>query len=164
MADLQALDYALRVCESIAFSLHSAIGLTEPCHGIGRGMTADSLPVWFFQLAGLCLATVAALNFLLGDTAYGDWVVLAAQMWVIAFHSGAVATHSLVGHHPVAAGAPAVFVVMAFLITSVRVGSFFVALLATAAFALLGVKLATVMVNPRTRVGLLAAGGEPACG
>ena len=52
---MEALDFALRVTETVAFSLHSVIGLTEPCHKMMNTLTEDSLPYpsLFFPFAGI---------------------------------------------------------------------------------------------------------------
>lgn len=39
-----AMDFAMLVCKAITFGLHSVIGITDPCYGIMRGLTDDSLP------------------------------------------------------------------------------------------------------------------------
>eukprot|EP00913_Durusdinium_trenchii_P019005 g17861.t1 len=86
-----AMDVALRSVESIAFALHSLIGLTEPCHGLGAHLTdgpsgALRRPTLFFPFAGLGLALVSLANF-------SDPLILAAQAYVVAFHSGGVFVH-----------------------------------------------------------------------
>lgn len=52
MSTATALDFAFRACESIAFSLHALIGLSDPATGAGavKYITADSLPRWFTPL------------------------------------------------------------------------------------------------------------------
>ena len=86
MAD--TIDWALRVVEAIAFGLHSVIGLTEPCHGVMTALTEDSLPCskLFFPVAGLCLAGVVGMNF-----SGIEVLVLLAQDYVAAFHTGGIA-------------------------------------------------------------------------
>jgi len=97
---MDALDSALRVCQSVAFCLHCVIGLTEPFHHMLNTLTEDSLPYpsIFFPVAGLCLATVAAANF-----SDDDIVVLAAQAYIVAFHTGGAYTHIRINHHPATA-------------------------------------------------------------
>ena len=103
MIDGNPIDWALRVCESIAFTLHCCIGLLEPWTGIMKRVTEDSLvcPNIFFPLAGIFLGTIAYLNF-----SKSDGVIIGVQCYIAAFHTGAVFTHLRVGHHPAAAAAP----------------------------------------------------------
>ena len=60
-------------------------------------------PNLFFPAAGVCLAIVAAANFSTDAN-----IVLGAQAYVAAFHTGAVFTHLRVKHHPAAAAAPGI--------------------------------------------------------
>ena len=136
------MDFALRMVESTAFGLHSMIGMTDPCHGIGRSLTEDSLPRWFFPVAGVCLALVALANFS-GQSA----LVLGAQAYVAAFHSGGVYLHWRLRHHPVAGGAPGLFVFFAAAVAALRT-NLWIALLGTTASAALGVLLGSVLVRP----------------
>ena len=140
---MDALDLALRVCESVAFCIHCAIGLSEPCHGIGRALVRDSLPLpnLFFPAAGAALAAVAAANF-----AGGPAAVLAAQAYVAAFHAGGVYAHWRVGHHPVAGVGPGFFVVLAFAVMALRIGAPAALLLAAASVGA-GVLLGAVLVR-----------------
>ena len=137
------MDWALRVVEAIAFSLHAVIGVTEPCHEIMTGVTQDSLPypAIFFPVAGLSLALVVLANFS-GQQA----LVLGAQAYVIAFHTGAVFTHLRIGHHPAAASAPGLFVLIAFIIVALRT-SILIALLGTTFFVGVGVLLGRLIVK-----------------
>ena len=135
------MELALRVCESVAFAIHCAIGLTEPCHHIGSALAADSLPMpnVFFPVAGACLALVAAANFGQDTT-----MVLVAQAYVAAFHSGAVYVHWRVGHHPVAGVGPGFFVALAGAVVALRTTALLSLVLMAAsvgAGALLGVAL-----------------------
>eukprot|EP00929_Paragymnodinium_shiwhaense_P109768 TRINITY_DN76290_c0_g1_i1.p1 TRINITY_DN76290_c0_g1~~TRINITY_DN76290_c0_g1_i1.p1 ORF type:complete len:176 (-),score=23.23 TRINITY_DN76290_c0_g1_i1:337-792(-) len=141
---MDGMDFALRVCESVAFSLHSILGITEPLHG-GLVYTLQgegSLPAWFWPLAGACLAIVAFLNF--SDT---PEVVLGAQAYIVAFHSGAVFWHWRLRHHPAAGLAPGVFVFLAAAVTALRAG-LWISLLGTLVCASAGVLLGFIMVTP----------------
>ena len=142
-----AMDFALRVAESTAFALHSALGITEPCHGTVESTLggAGSLPRWFWPTAGLCLGLVSYANF-----SGSSQAVLCAQAYIVAFHSGAMFWHWRLQHHPVAALAPGVFVVLAAIVAGLRV-SIFVALLGTAICAAFGVILGLVLVTPPQR-------------
>lgn len=141
------IEWALRVCESIAFSLHCCIGLTEPCSGIMKRVTDDSLvcPNIFFPLAGVFLGTIAYLNF-----SHSDTVVIGVQCYIAAFHTGAVFTHLRVGHHPAAAAAPGIFIVIAFAVLAIR-EDFLLALLVTAISIAVGVALGFIFVKPKER-------------
>ena len=114
-AHLTAMDFALRVVESAAFGLHSMIGITDPCTGIARSITEDSLPRWFFPVAGVCLALVALANF-----SGQPELVLGAQAYIVAFHSGGVYTHLRLKHHPVTGIAPGLFVFIALAVAALR--------------------------------------------
>lgn len=142
--DMDALDSALRVCQSVAFCLHCVIGLTEPFHHMLNTLTEDSLPYpsIFFPVAGLCLATVAAANF-----SDDDIVVLAAQAYIVAFHTGGAYTHIRINHHPATAVAPGFFVVLAFIVIALRT-NVLIALVVTACFVGVGMVLGRLMVRP----------------
>ncbi|CAJ1954581.1 unnamed protein product [Cylindrotheca closterium] len=139
------IDWALRVCESIAFSLHCCIGLSEPWTGVMKGVTEGSLVYnnFFFPLAGIFLGTIAYLNF-----SSSNAVVIGVQCYIAAFHTGAVFTHLRVGHHPAAAAAPGIFIVLAFAVLAIR-ESFLFAVMATLASVAVGVALGFVLVKPK---------------
>ncbi len=139
------LEWAIRVCESMAFCIHSVIGITEPCSGIMRRVTEDSLvcPTVFFPLAGVFLATVAYLNF-----SESDALVIGVQCYIAAFHTGAVYTHLRVGHAAYVAAVPGVFILLAFIVMALR-ANFFVAVLGTSVSAVIGVLLGLVFVKPK---------------
>ena len=138
------MDFALRVVESAAFGLHSMIGITDPCTGIARSLTEASLPRWFFPVAGVCLALVALANF-----AGQPELVLGAQAYIVAFHSGGgVYTHLRVKHHPVAGSAPFLFVFIAVVVAALRT-ELWIALLGTVVSAAFGVLLGMVLVRPK---------------
>eukprot|EP00418_Pyrodinium_bahamense_P066423 CAMPEP_0179079930 /NCGR_PEP_ID=MMETSP0796-20121207/35894_1 /TAXON_ID=73915 /ORGANISM="Pyrodinium bahamense, Strain pbaha01" /LENGTH=146 /DNA_ID=CAMNT_0020777277 /DNA_START=26 /DNA_END=466 /DNA_ORIENTATION=- len=146
------MDYALRLVESIAFSIHSILGITEPCHGAGSWLAEDSLPKWFWAVAGLLLSFVALANF--SDR---DAVVLGAQAYIATFHSGAVFWHVRLDHHPVAGVAPGVFVFIAFVVTALRL-NVWIALLGTVVCAAAGVLLGCILVTPPVRERPLVLG------
>jgi len=116
---MEHLEFALRVAESTAFALHSALAVTDPLHGvITAALGAEgALPRWFLPCGGVLLALVAAGNFS-GDAA----VVLACQAYVAAWHAGGALYHLRLGHHPAAAAAPGFFVVLAFAVAALRDG------------------------------------------
>ena len=157
MYDGNPLEWAIRVCESIAFCVHCVIGISEPCCGIMKYVTENSLicPNVFFPLAGVFLATVAYLNF-----SENDAVVLGAQFYIAAFHTGAVYTHLRVNHPPYAAGVPGVFILLAFIVITIRT-NIFIAILGTAASIVVGILLGTIFVRPKEMSPpLLHAGDE----
>ena len=126
-----------------AFGLHSMIGITDPCTGIARSLTEASLPRWFFPVAGVCLALVALANF-----SGQPELVLGAQAYIVAFHSGGVYTHLRVKHHPVAGSAPFLFVFIAVVVAALRT-ELWIALLGTVVSAAFGVLLGMVLVRPK---------------
>lgn len=157
MIEANPIDWALRVCESLAFTIHCVIGLSEPWTGIMRRVTEDSLVCnnFFFPFAGIFLGTVAYLNFSTNSD-----VIIGVQCYIAAFHTGAVFTHLRVGHHPAAAMAPGIFVLFAFAVLTIRT-SFVAAIVATALSVVLGVALGFVFVKPKERsTPLLSAEDE----
>ena len=148
------IDFALRVCESIAFGLHAVLGIIEPWTGCVRSAFRDNgaMPRWFWPVAGVLLGVVAAANF-----SKSNEVVLAAQAYIAAFHFGACFYHLRLGHHPAAACAPLVFVVFAMVVTSIRtnVGIAIICAAICAGFAYL---LSRILVTPES--GSVAEGGS----
>lgn len=143
---LNPFDFVLRTLESIAFTLHSVLGLTEPWTGCLRGAFGDhtnSLPVWFWPLAGIALLGVAVVNFSGNNT-----MILAAQAYVAAFHSGGVIYHLRLHHPPVTGCAPGVFVVMAMGIAALRVESLAWVLLGTILCVGVAMFLSWVLMAP----------------
>eukprot|EP00536_Pseudo-nitzschia_multiseries_P008922 jgi/Psemu1/306138/fgenesh1_kg.237_\ len=130
MSTLVTLDWALRVCESIAFSIHGLLGVTEPFTGALKQAFGDThgthgaMPIWFWPLAGLLLWTVAISNF----SEHGS-VILAAQGYVAAFHMGAFFYHLRLGHPAYIGAVPTVFAIMATVIVAIRTGSIALAFL-----------------------------------
>mmetsp|Transcript_6215 Transcript_6215/g.9001 ORF Transcript_6215/g.9001 Transcript_6215/m.9001 type:complete len:154 (-) Transcript_6215:145-606(-) len=142
MAD--SLDFALRVVESVAFSLHSILGITEPCTGCLRRSFKDNgaMPEWFWPVAGFLLGVVAFANF-----SGNDKVVLGAQAYIATFHMGAVFYHLRLGHHPAVGLAPGVFVLFAIIVTALRV-NLLVALLENVVCAGAAAFLCWILVTP----------------
>mmetsp|Transcript_13348 Transcript_13348/g.24544 ORF Transcript_13348/g.24544 Transcript_13348/m.24544 type:complete len:173 (+) Transcript_13348:166-684(+) len=144
---LNPLDFAIRVCESTAFFLHGVLGITEPFTGCLRGAFQDKgasggMPSWSWPMAGVLLLVVAAANFSNNNT-----VVLAAQAYIAAFHAGAVFYHLILGHHPASGCAPAVFIVMAFIVTWLRT-NVLVAVMGTFACTAIAAGLSKILVTP----------------
>lgn len=96
---------------------------------------------YFFPLAGVFLGTIAYLNF-----SKRNAVVIGVQCYIAAFHTGAVFTHLRVGHHPAAAAAPGIFIVLAFAVLAIR-ESFLFAVIATLASVAVGVALGCLFVK-----------------
>jgi len=119
------IDFALRTVESTAFAIHSVLGITEPFTGCLRVAFSDkgALPVWVWPVAGLLLAGVAVANFSGNDAS-----VLAAQAYIAFFHLGGVLYHRKLRHHPAVGCAPAVFVVLAFIVAALRTNLWIAAL------------------------------------
>ena len=144
MGTTNPIDFALRTCESMAFAIHSVLGITEPCTGCLREAFQDrgAMPLWFWPAAGLMLAVVACANF-----SGNDAIVLAAQAYIAAFHFGGAFYHLKLQHHPAAACAPAVFVLFAFGVAAIRT-TVLVAVLGTCACASVAAFLTWVLVRP----------------
>lgn len=141
------LDFAIRVCESIAFSLHAILGITEPWTGCLRGAFRDEgikggMPNWFWPIAGSMLLIVACANF-----SENKVVILIAQAYIAAFHSGAVFYHLTLGHHPVTGCAPAVFIVMAYIVMYLRTNALVATLITITAVAV-AAGLSKILVYP----------------
>lgn len=151
MTDYGPIDFTFRVIESIAFSIHSILGITEPCTGCLRSAFGDdrgALPTWFWPLAGLMLMAVALINF-----SQHDALILTAQAYIATFHFGAGFYHVHLGHHPAVGVAPGVFAVFAFIVTSIR-SSIFVAMGGIVVCWLLAWLLAKILLrSPETREG-----------
>jgi len=140
------IEWALRVCQSIAFSIHGLLGVTEPFTGCVQGAFNDThgaMPKWFWPVAGLLLWTVAYLNF-----SPNDAVVLGVQAYIAAFHMGGFFYHQRLRHHPVSGFAPAVFAVLAFFVVGIRTGSYLVALLGLGACTAVAYGLTLLLVTP----------------
>jgi len=88
------------------------------------------------------LLVVAAANFSTNNA-----VVLAVQAYIAAFHAGAVFYHLILGHHPASGCAPAVFIVMAFIVTWMRT-SVLVAILGTCGCTAVAFGLSKILVIP----------------
>lgn len=148
------IEFALRVCESIAFGLHAVLGIIEPWTGCLRTAFRDNgaMPRWFWPVAGVLLGVVAMANF-----SESNEVVLAAQAYVAAFHFGACFYHLQLDHHPAAVCAPLVFVVFAIAITSIRTNAG-IAIVGAALCAGFAYLLSRILVTPPS--GSVAEGGS----
>jgi hypothetical protein len=143
--NVNPIEWALRVCESIAFSLHSIIGLTESCTGVMKHVTEGAMMPYnniFFGVAGLILAVIAVLNF-----SNNGHVILGVQLYIVAFHAGAVFTHVRVGHDIAVALVPSVFIILAFTVIAIRT-NIIVTVLGTAISIVVGILLGFVFVRP----------------
>ncbi|CAD7940537.1 unnamed protein product [Amoebophrya sp. A120] len=99
-------DFALHVCESIAFTLHGALRLSEPCTGIfGKFIAKDSVPYpnIFFPIVGLISLVVSVVNIVCSGS---DTIILAVQAYVVAWHSAAAFTHIRIGDPIFVTGVP----------------------------------------------------------
>ena len=148
MSDPNPIDFALRTIESIAFSLHAILGLTEPWTGCLRRAFQDNgaMPPWFWPVAGALLLLVAYANFSPNNT-----IVLATQAYIAAFHMGAVLYHHKLGHHPVAGLPVSLFALIAFLVVTIR-ANVMVALLGMVVCAVIAAVLAEILVHPKARI------------
>ena len=148
-AGANAIEWALRVCQSMAFAIHGVLGVTEPYTGCVRNAFGDkgAMPGWFWPVAGILLWTVAIANF-----SHNDNVVLAAQAYIAAFHMGGFFYHVRIGHHPLTGVAPAVFAFLAFLVVGIRTGSFLVAGVGWGVCTIVAFGLSRILVTPPSPV------------
>jgi len=116
------LDFALRVCESVAFFLHGFLGITEPLTGCLRNVFQENgtMPRWFWPVAGCILWLVSYLNFCGNDD-----IILANQFYIMAFHIGGVLYHRKLSHHPASGVGPGMFVLLGFIVASMRTSMLF---------------------------------------
>ncbi|KAL3916475.1 MAG: hypothetical protein SGILL_005159 [Bacillariaceae sp.] len=145
------LDFTFRVVESIAFSLHAILGITEPCTGCLKGAFRDdgNMVNWGWPVAGCLLAVCAYSNFAFADNTA---VILAVQWYIVTFHFGAFWYHVRLGHHPAVGLAPGIFIPIALTIIGIRleVGAWFIIPLGTIACAVLAKILCRLLVKPPT--------------
>jgi hypothetical protein len=155
IVDYGSIDFALRVIESIAFSLHSILGITEPFTGCLRGAfnekndgSAGGMPIWFWPIGGVLLAIVAMVNFSSNNN-----IVLVAQFYIIAFHFGGIFYHIRLNHHPVSGFAPGVFVLIGFAVASIRMNSFLLTLFGTICCGIISILIGLILVKkPSTTI------------
>ena len=146
MSNTNAIEWALRVCQSMAFAIHGILGVTEPITGCVQHAFRDThgaMPKWFWPVAGVMLWTIAILNFSSNDS-----VVLAVQAYIIAFHMGGSFYHARLGHHPAAGLAPAVFAVLAVFVVAIRTESILIALVGWVVCTIIAYGLSRVLVTP----------------
>lgn len=144
--DTNAIEWALRIVESMAFTIHGFLGVTEPFTGCVQSAFRDThgaMPKWFWPVAGLLLWTVAWLNF-----SSNDAVVLGVQAYICSFHMGGFFYHLRLGHHPLVGVAPAVFAVIAVFVVGIRVESSGIALLGWVVCTFLAFGLSRILVTP----------------
>ena len=101
-----------------------------------------AMPTWFWPLAGIILWIVAIANFSKNGS-----VVLGAQAYIAAFHTGAIFYHLRLGHHPVVGIAPGMFVVFAFVVVTLRVGAV-IGLLGLLVYTAIAFVLSRILVTP----------------
>lgn len=113
------IDFTFRVIESIAFSLHAILGITEPCTGCLKGAFRDddNMVWWGWPIAGLGLAFCAFANFAFQSNTP---VILAIQWYIVTFHFGAFWYHVRLGHDPAVGMAPGIFVPIALTVIGIR--------------------------------------------
>jgi hypothetical protein len=150
ITDYGSIDFALRVIESIAFSLHCILGITEPCTGCLRGAfnekangsAGGGMPIWFWPIGGILLGMVAIANF-----SSNNHIVLIAQFYIIAFHFGGTFYHIRLNHHPVSGFAPGIFVIIAFAIAFIRMNSFVMTLFGTICCGIISILIGLIIVK-----------------
>uniref|UniRef100_A0A7S2EC07 Uncharacterized protein n=1 Tax=Trieres chinensis TaxID=1514140 RepID=A0A7S2EC07_TRICV len=145
-ADTNVIEWALRVCQSVAFAIHGILGVSEPFTGCVQHAFRDThgaMPKWFWPVAGLLLWTVAYLNF-----SPNDAVVLGVQAYVAAFHMGGFFYHQRLHHHLAAGLVPAFFALLAFVIVAIRTGSVLIALVGWWVCTCIAFGLSKLLVAP----------------
>ena len=100
------------------------------------------MPNWFWPIAGIMLLIVACANF-----SENKIVILIAQAYISAFHSGAVFYHLTLGHHTVTGCAPAIFIVMAYIVMYLRTNALVATLITITAVAV-AAGLSKILVYP----------------
>lgn len=141
-----AIEWALRVCQSMAFAIHGVLGVTEPFTGCLQHAFKDkhgAMPKWFWPVAGILLWTVAVLNF-----SKNDAVVLGAQAYICAFHMGALFYHRRIGHPLVAGVPPTIFSLLALGVVGLRTGSYGLALIGWGVCTCIAHALSLILVTP----------------
>ena len=108
------------------------------------------MPTWFWPTAGAILPVVAIANF-----SSSNAVVLAAQAYIAAFHAGAVFYHLILEHHPLTGCAPAVFIVMAFIVMWLRT-SILMAMVGTCSCIVFASGFSKVLVYPPAKLDVNA--------
>ena len=147
------VDFTFRVIESIAFSLHAVLGVTEPCTGCLKSAFGDNgnMVPWGWPVAGVLLATCAYCNFAFAE----DMVVIMAVQWyIVTFHFGAFWYHVRIGHHPAVGLAPGIFIPIALTIIGIRLqaGAWFIIPLGTLVCAVVAKTLCHVLVKPSSTI------------
>lgn len=140
----ETIDWMCRLIESLAFSIHALLGLSEPFTGCLRKTFNDrgAMPNWFWPTAGCLLIAVSCGNF-----SGNNVIVLACQAYIAAFHSGGVFYHRALGDHPIAGVAPGVFVIFPFIITNIRL-NVFIATVGTAVCVSIAYLLSKILIRP----------------
>lgn len=148
-AQVNPIDFTFRVIESIAFSLHAILGITEPFTGCLKGAFRDNgnMVWWGWPVAGLGLAFVAFANFAFPENTP---VILAIQWYIVTFHFGAFWYHIRLGHHPAVGMAPGIFIPFALTIIGIRLeaGGWYIIPLGTALSAIAAFLLCRILVKP----------------
>ena len=158
MSNTNAIEWALRVCQSVAFAIHGVLGVTEPFTGCVQNAFRDlngAMPKWFWPVAGILLWIVAFLNFSKNST-----VVLFVQIYIMAFHMGGFFYHLRLGHHFAAGLAPAVFAVLAVIVVSIRTESILLAFGSWIVCTLVAYGLSRVLVKPQPSLNNTLLEGE----
>ena len=143
----ESLEWALRVVLIAALAIHSVLDVTDPCHGAKSYVlqidpTKNQIPRWLLPAVGI-LRAIAAVALLW----FSDNIVVCALAlgYSSALWSGAMFFHMRQQHHPAATVPAAFFVLLVFIIATLRF-SFLLAILGTAGCALLAWVLARALV------------------
>ena len=145
------IDFTFRVIESVAFALHSLLGISEPFTGCLRGAFRDqnNMVWWGWPVAGCLLAMVSFGNFYFADK--NNSMLLAIQWYIVTFHFGAIWYHIRIGHHPAVGIAPGIFIPIALTVIGIRIhspGWWYILPIGTALCALVARFLCLVLVKP----------------
>ena len=143
VVDYGSIDFALRVIESIALSLLSILGITDPCTGYLRGLFPercyDDIPIWFWPVCGILFAMVAVANFSSNNT-----IVLVIQFFII------------VSYHPVSGFEPDFYVIIAYGVALIRMDSLLLKLSGTCGIILVKKLSSSATVAAALRSGIIS--------
>lgn len=143
-ATAAALEWALRVVLCAALAIHSILDTSDPITGAKSYVlqVEDSIPRWLLPAIGI-LRAVAAVAIVSSNPD----LVLAALAYVSTLWCGAVYFHVRRRHHPAVVLPAMLFVVLAIVVTAIRV-NIWSALVGTAACAVAAVGLGLILVTP----------------
>ena len=145
---MDSVEFALRLVLIVALAIHSALDVTDPCHGAKSYMLQidydqNQIPRWLLPAKGALMAVAAVALSWFSDNVF---VCALALGYTSAMWSGAVFFHVRQRHHPAATLPAGFFVLLVFVIAALRFSVLLAIILGTAVCALLAWGLARVLV------------------